>query len=81
MFIFGAASPSHAQEKIIVGTKKAAPFAMKDESGNWHGISIELWQKIARELNPDYELREFDLTDLLANVENGSVDVGVAALT
>ncbi|NIV94521.1 transporter substrate-binding domain-containing protein [candidate division KSB1 bacterium] len=81
IFVFGAVSESFAQGKITVGTKRAAPFAMKDENGNWHGISIELWQEIARELNLDYELREFDLTDLLANVENGSVDVGVAALT
>jgi ABC-type amino acid transport substrate-binding protein len=69
------------QKKIVVGTKVAAPFALKNDDGTWTGISIELWRDVARELDLAYELKEFDLKGLLSAVETGKVDAGVAALT
>jgi len=36
--------------KLIVGTKESPPFSMKSSSGEWEGISIELWRQIAGEL-------------------------------
>lgn len=35
-----------AKTKLIVGTKHVPPFAIKDASGSWSGISIELWRQI-----------------------------------
>ncbi|MFQ5874446.1 MAG: transporter substrate-binding domain-containing protein [Dehalococcoidia bacterium] len=67
--------------KLIVGTKQAPPFAMKNPDGSWSGISIDLWRAIASELNYSYELRELDLQGLLDKVRDGSLDVAVAALT
>ena len=66
---------------LVVGTKEAPPFAMKATDGHWTGISINLWEKIADELNFKFEFREFDLQGLLNGVTDGSLDVGVAALT
>lgn len=66
---------------LIVGTKEAPPFAMKNPKGNWTGISIDLWDKIATELDIQFTFKEMDLQGLIDGVANGSLDVAVAALT
>lgn len=66
---------------LVVGTKVAEPFAMKDKDGNWYGISIELWEKIAKELNIKYQWKELGLKPLLDGVSSSSIDVGIAAIT
>ncbi|WP_339151139.1 transporter substrate-binding domain-containing protein [Rhizobium sp. T1470] len=38
------------QRELVIGTKEAPPFAMKDADGNWSGISIELWREVAQKL-------------------------------
>ncbi len=75
-------APLSAQKKsLIVGTKQVEPFAMKDDAGNWTGISVELWQGIAEEMGWEYDWRELELDALLAGVQDGSLDAAVAALT
>lgn len=82
-----AVSPCAAAEKtppartLVVGTKEAPPFSMKDADGGWTGIGIELWRNIATELDLVFEFRETDLKGLLDGVADGSLDVAVAALT
>jgi ABC-type amino acid transport substrate-binding protein len=68
-------------EKLIIGTKPTAPFAMKAEDGSWYGISIELWRTIASDLELEYEFEERDLEALLNGLEDGSLDLVVSALT
>jgi polar amino acid transport system substrate-binding protein len=69
------------RRKLIVGTKEAPPFSFKNAVGAWRGISIDLWNDIATELNLDYEFRETDLAGLISGVKEGSLDAAVAALT
>ena len=66
---------------LIIGTKVAEPFAMKDKDGRWYGISIDLWKKIATELDLKYEWQELGLKPLLDGVTNASVDAAIAAIT
>jgi len=76
--------PSYSQpfnKTLTIGTKIAEPFAMKDKEGKWYGISIELWEKIAKELNIKYQWQEHDLKTLLDGVTDSSLDVGIAAIT
>ena len=75
-----AASDSN-KTVLKVGTKIAPPFAMKGPDGKWSGISIELWDLIAKRLNIKYEFQEENLESLLNNVKNRDLDVGIAALT
>jgi ABC-type amino acid transport substrate-binding protein len=77
----GGEAPKPSYKRLIVGTKEAAPFAMKRTDGTWAGISIELWRELAAELNLTYEFRELDLKGLLDGMAEGSLDVAVAALT
>ena len=69
------------QKQLLVGTKEAPPFSMKDNDGIWTGISIDLWRQIATELNLTYEFRELDQYNLLKGLTNGSLDVVVTELT
>lgn len=66
---------------LVVATKVAPPFAMKQEDGTWRGIAIELWEDVAAELGYDYELREATLDELITGLEDGTFDASVAALT
>ena len=85
MLLMGAGADAQQQplpqRVLLVGTKEAPPFSMKQPDGNWTGISIDLWQQIAADLNLTYEFRELDLKQLLDGVKNRSLDVAVAALT
>lgn len=70
------------QHELVVGTKEAAPFAMKDADGVWHGISVDLWRRISNQLQLRYRLvEEPDVQSLIDGVTVGKLDVAVAALT
>ena len=78
----GLSAASHAQEqRLIVGVKEAPPFVMREEGGDWAGVSIDLWRAVADDLNLDYEFRAFELGDLRGAIEQGEVDVLVGALS
>lgn len=66
---------------LRVGTKEAAPFAIRHEDGSWSGISIELWRAVANDLGLRYEFVELPLDEILSRLESGDLDVGVAAIT
>lgn len=68
--------------RLVIGTRQAAPFSMKDADGSWRGISIELWQRIADRLGIVYDIQEEpSLTGLLEGVRTGRFDAAVAAFT
>jgi len=73
--------PQPNNQKIIVGTKIAEPFVFKQADGSWSGLSIDLWSKIAKDLNVDYEIKEYNLEGLLNAVNNRKIDIAVSPLT
>jgi polar amino acid transport system substrate-binding protein len=83
LFAAGSASGQETspQHVLRVGTTSAPPFAMKMRDGHWTGISIELWRELATGLGLEFRLEERKFTDLLAGLEDGSLDVGVTAIT
>jgi polar amino acid transport system substrate-binding protein len=77
----GHAQPA-PQRELVVGTRAAPPFAMKDADGNWQGIGIDLWRHVAERLNLRYRFEERDtVAALLEAVSSGEVDAAAAALT
>lgn len=61
---------------LVVGTIFAPPFSMKLEDGSWEGMSIDIWESIAKTLDVDYEVREFDnVAQLTKAVQLQDVDV------
>jgi ABC-type amino acid transport substrate-binding protein len=67
--------------ELVIGTKVAPPFAIKAKDGSWHGISIDLWRRIADQIHLRYRFQETTLTGLTEGVAEGSLDAAVAALT
>ena len=66
----------------MVGTKETPPFAMKDPDGNWSGISVDLWRRIADELHLRYRFaEETQVQGLIDGVASGKFDIAVGALT
>src|SRR5262245_52468699 len=57
-------SPKIGGRKLIVGTTEMPPFSMRNEEGQWEGVAIDLWMRIAPELNVTYELKELPASDL-----------------
>ena len=41
------ADPRLPDKELVIGTKEAPPFAMKQPDGSWRGISIDLWRRVA----------------------------------
>lgn len=76
-----AAPPAEDDDALVVAVKPAPPFAVRRADGTWTGQSIELWRRLAEELELDYRLEETDLEGMLAGLEDGRWDAAVAALT
>ncbi len=71
-----------AQDSVLrIGIKVVPPFVMKSESGEWTGISIELWRLKAKDLNLRYEFHESDLNGILHGVKEGKLDAAIAAIS
>jgi polar amino acid transport system substrate-binding protein len=87
--LFGAAGAAaqsqqggEAAKEIVVATKEAPPFAMKSESGEWTGISIELWRRIGEKLNLHTTFREYPtVPDMLGAVADGGAGAAIAAIS
>lgn len=44
---------------LVAGVLEAPPVMMKAPDGKWRGISIEIWENVARRIGFDFEYREF----------------------
>ena len=75
------AATSGTAKLLVVGTKEAPPFAMKQPDGSWTGAGIELWRRVAQKLDLHYQLQEADLQHLITGAADGTFDVSVAAIT
>lgn len=82
LLLLAAPSLAAANEPdLIVGTRHAPPFSMKDSNGEWIGIGIGLWRVIADDLKLSFEFRELEIDELLEGLHDGSLDVAVTSLT
>lgn len=73
--------PALRGRSVVIGALVAPPFVEKDANGKFHGISIDLWRDLASDLGLQWQVREYELEGLLEAVRNGTVDVGVSALS
>lgn len=69
------------EEKLKIGVKSSPPFVIIDSAGV-RGLSNDLWQLIAVNLNKEYKyVRYEDLGDLLQAIESEKVDLCINPLT
>lgn len=69
------------RKKLLVGVKISPPFIMKDAFGHYHGVSVELWENIARKLQISYEFKEYDLSNLIKALKKTDIDLSISPLT
>ena len=68
-----------ATDKLLVGAIFAPPASMKSADGQWEGLSIELWRRVAQELGVQDDLREYrSHGEIVAAVEKNEVDLTTA---
>jgi polar amino acid transport system substrate-binding protein len=68
--------------ELVVATKEAPPFAMKQPDGTWTGLSIDLWRRVAEQAALPYRLVEDQTVQgLIDGTAAGRYDIAVAALT
>lgn len=72
---------SYSADTVYVGVKESPPFIIKTGDG-YEGISIDLWNKIAETESYTYRYVHYpSLKALIADVENGNLDLCIAPLT
>jgi polar amino acid transport system substrate-binding protein len=75
-------SPSPtAPGKLVVGLAIDPPFVIQAPDGSWSGISVELWQEIAKELGYTYEFHGTDLRGRIDGLVQGWLDASIGPLT
>lgn len=74
----GADEPAR---ELVVATREVPPFAMQDEQGEWRGITIDLWRRIALDRGYTFRFEERSIDAMFEGLEDGSLDVAAAALT
>lgn len=78
----GAIDDAFPDRPLIVATRHVAPFAMQDaETGEWSGITIDLWRAIALERDIEYQFADASIQGMIDGLADGSYDVAAAALT
>lgn len=71
-----------AKDIVNIGTVVSPPFVIKSNTGEFSGITFELWNKIAHSLNMESNIKEYKSIDnLLDALDNGEIDVTVYSLT
>jgi len=67
---------------IKVGIKPVVPFVFDNADSVYSGISILFWEKVAEDLDLQYNYTEYpDVESLLVAVEQGEVDAAIGAIT
>ncbi|MCD8482791.1 MAG: transporter substrate-binding domain-containing protein [Verrucomicrobia bacterium] len=66
--------------QLKVGVTPSPPFSYQSATGDWHGLSIDLWGRIADRIGVEYEFQQFTVRQLVQELGSGTVDVGAAAL-
>ncbi len=67
---------------LKVGVKPSPPFVFKKSNGEWMGISIYLWEEIAKQEGWNFEYQEkSNLAELLDCLDKNSIDLTINPLT
>ncbi len=79
--LFSQDSLFNTTDKLLIGITPTPPF-VKEEDGEFSGLSISSWELVNEELERDYEFRVYpSLTGLLQAVEDREVDFSINPIT
>ncbi|MEM9885728.1 MAG: transporter substrate-binding domain-containing protein [Bacteroidota bacterium] len=67
-----------AQDSLLVAIHENPPFVIKNEAGEYEGLSIELWKNIAKDLGLRYEFKYYyDLVSIVKDLEYREIDLTI----
>ncbi|MBM7868171.1 transporter substrate-binding domain-containing protein [Heliobacterium gestii] len=76
------ATTTPAKKKIVVGTEATyRPFEWKDEKGEITGFDVDLAREIGKELGVEVEIKNTPFDNLIAELQNQSIDMVASAMT
>jgi ABC-type amino acid transport substrate-binding protein len=74
--------PAPPDRELVVAIREVPPFVMKRNDGTWHGISIDLWRRVADRLHLRYRFSEQATNQsIIDGIASGTFDLGIAALS
>lgn len=75
---FLAALPLGAQEqRLRVAIFDCPPLAMKDDDGQWIGLSVDLWERIAEKTQIKFDYVEVPLDKIFTALTRNEVDIAI----
>lgn len=76
-------APEQSGEKLVVGCDTSfVPFEyLNQETGEYEGFDIDLWNEIMKDLGMEYDLQPMDFNGLIPALQSGSIDAAIAAMT
>jgi ABC-type amino acid transport substrate-binding protein len=67
---------------VRVAVYDVEPYGGQSREGLFVGASVDLWRRVAEQLNWQYQLKLVpQMSDLLAGVERGTFDIAIGAIT
>ncbi len=77
------ASLLHAEPpaKLRVGIFDRPPFAIKDASGHWSGLAVDMWEQVSGDLGLSYEYVETPCEKIIAETASGRLDLAMGEIS
>jgi polar amino acid transport system substrate-binding protein len=63
--------------ELVVGVFESPPYAMKGPTGEWRGLTVDLWKELAGTLGATYRLEEKTEPEIVEGLANGHFDLAV----
>ncbi len=81
LLTFAACGAKKDENKLVMATNAAFPPYEYIEGGKVVGIDAEIAAKIAEKLGMELEIKDVDFDTIIAGVQTGKYDIGMAGLT
>ena len=79
--VVGMAGNAVAAPLVVAHDTNFKPFEFRDESGNYTGFDIELWEAIAKRCGFEYNFQAMDFNGIIPGLQTGNIDAAIAAMT
>ncbi len=73
------ASAKTGTKKLVIGVVNDPPYLVKEKSGEWTGLNLDIWKAVAQDLKIDYELKEMRPSELIDELTKGRIDMSIDA--
>lgn len=80
-FAIASCGKDETAEKLVFGTNAAFPPYEFYEGEKIVGIDAEIAQAIAEKLGMEYEMQDMEFGSIIASVESGKINCGIAGMT